>query len=263
MITLPYDISCGYCDCSEFGNLSVSPKRKTEKFEIEFYLENGESTYTNDNEYIIKKHHIQIAKPNQVRYSKLPFKTMFLKFKADEELAKLLTNAPEYFICSHPQKISEKLEEIILLNESGDNQLLLYSRLLSFINLVLYDSEIPKLQSGQNYEIITNAKRYMESNYKEDIYLKDIANAVNLSPIYFHNIFTSACGISPHNYLINCRIAEAKKLLWNSTIPLTLIAENCGFGCQQHFNKVFKKQTGTTPGRYRKEIQQNYLEDWL
>lgn len=261
MLTLPYNITCGYCDCSEFGELSVSPKREVTKFEIEFYLEDGLSTFANDNEYMIKKHHIQIAKPKQIRYSYLPFKTMYLKFSAEGELAQKLLNAPEYFSSSHPQKIAEKLEEIILLNENRNNELLLQSRLLSFLNLVLHDSEIPKLQSGENYEIIAKAKRYIEINYTKSINLKDIANDVNLSPIYFHNIFTSACGMSPHDYLINCRIAEAKKQLWDSKIPLNLVAENCGFSCQQYFNKIFKKQTGVAPGKYRKEFQQNYLEE--
>lgn len=261
MFTLPYNITCGYFDCSEFINLSLSPKRKVIKFEIEFYLEDGLSTFADNNEYIIKKHHIQIAKPNQIRYSHLPFKTMYLKFSVDGDIAEKLKNAPEYFRSSHPEKIIEKLDEIILLNESGNNDLLLHSRLLSFINLILYDSGIPNLQSGQNYEIIAKAKRFIETNFNNSITLKNIANSVNLSPIYFHNIFTSACGISPHDYLINCKIAEAKKQLWDSKIPLNLVAENCGFGCQQYFTKIFKKQTGITPGKYRKEIQQNYLED--
>ena len=261
MITLPHNIACGYWDCSEFGNLSVSPKRKTVKFEIEFYLEDGDLTFTDDKAYLIKKHYIQIAKPNQIRYSKLPFKTMYLKFSADDEIAERLTNANEYFRCSHPEKIIEKLDEIILLNENKGNAILLYSRILSFINLVLYDSEIPNLQSGKNYEIISKAKRFIESNYKNSISLKDIASSVNLSHVYFYNIFTSACGFSPHDYLVNCRIAEAKKQLWNCDISLNCIAEDCGFGCAQYLNKIFKKHTGITPGKYRKEIQQNYLED--
>ncbi len=261
MITLPYNIICGYCDCSEFGDLKVSPKRKATKFEIEFYLEDGLSTFADDKEYIIKKHHIQIAKPNQIRYSHLPFKTMYLKFSADGELAERLQKAPEYYPSSHPEKITELLSEIILLNEGGNNELLLHSRLLSFLNIILNDSKIPKFQSGSNYEIISKAKRYIEVNYSSAITLKDIAGVVNLSPIYFHNIFTSACGISPHEYLIKCRIGEAKKQLWNSSIGLGIIAENCGFGCQQHFNKTFKKETGISPGKYRKEFQQNYMEE--
>ncbi len=261
MLTLPFNITCGYCDCSEFGDLKVSPKRKAVKFEIEFYLEDGSSTFSDGKEYIVKKHYIQIAKPNQIRYSILPFKTMYLKFSACDELAERLLNAPEYFISSHPERITEKLHEIILLNESENNELLLQSRILSFLNLVLYDAEIPRHQRGQNYETIAKAKRFIETNYSEAVNLKDIAAAVNLSPIYFHNVFKYACGISPHDYLIGCRIAEAKKQLWDSNIPLDVVAENCGFGCQQYFNKIFKKQTGITPGKYRKEFQQNYLED--
>ena len=261
MLTLPTDITCGYFDCSEFGGLKVSPKRKVLKFEIEFYLENANSTFSDGKEYKILKNHIQIAKPGQIRYSILPFKTMYLKFFADGEIAEKLLLAPEYFLSSHPEKITEKLDEIILLNESGEDNILLYSRLFSFINLILYDSRIPKLQSGYNYSIIQKAKRYIESNYKEPLKLEDIAKFVNLSPIYFHNIFTLACNQTPHDYLIKYRIAEAKKMLWNSALSLGFIADECGFGCQQYFNKIFKKETGITPGKYRKEFQKNYLED--
>ena len=48
LITLPYDITCGYFACKEFGDLKVSPKRRSTKFEIEFYS-------TEDFERIIEK----------------------------------------------------------------------------------------------------------------------------------------------------------------------------------------------------------------
>lgn len=261
MITLPYDVTCGYFDSDEFGNITESKKRKTVKFEIEFYLEDGKTTFVDQKEYAIKKHFIQIAKPGQLRYSLLPFKTMFLKFSVDGELEKRLMESPEYFSSSHPEKIKAKLDEIILLNENGNNELLLQSRLLSFLNLILNDSQIPRLQSGQNYETIVKAKRFIEKNFNKSIKLKDIADAVNLSPIYFHNIFTTACGISPHDYLIEYRVNEAKRQLWDSNQSIDFIACNCGFGCAQYFNRIFKQITGTTPGKYRKETGQNYLED--
>ena len=261
MLSLPYNITCGYCDCSEFGDLTVSPKRKAVKFEIEYYLEDGLSTFVNDCEYQIKKDHIQIAKPEQVRYSRLPFKTLYLKFSAEGELAERLQNAPEYFASSHPEKTVSELREIILLLEGEDNELLLQSRLLSFLNRVLCDSEIPTLHRGQNYEIVARSKRFIEASFKESIKLNDVAASVNLSPIYFHNLFTAAVGLTPHDYLIDCRITEAKKLLWNSATGLDFIAQECGFGSAQYFNRIFKKRTGQTPGKYRKEMQQSYLED--
>ena len=79
MLSLPGNINCGYCDCSEFGELKKSPKRTVELFEIEFYLEDGFTTTTDDKVYQIKKNYIQIAKPGQIRHSVLPFKTAFLR----------------------------------------------------------------------------------------------------------------------------------------------------------------------------------------
>ena len=147
MLTLPYNIVCGYFDCqSEFGNLNVSPKRKTTKFEIEFYLEDGLSTFADNNEYKIKKHYIQIAKPNQVRYSQLPFKTMYLKFSVDGDIAEKLKAAPEYFRSSHPEKIAEILDEIILLNENKNNDDV----------FAAFESEFARTLSPSEYEYINS-----------------------------------------------------------------------------------------------------------
>lgn len=257
MFTLPQNITCGYFDCSEFGSLSLSPKRSVTKFELEFYLEDGKTTTTDDHTYEIKKDYIQIAKPGQIRHSELPFRTAYIKFNADGEIAEKLKRIPEYFRNSHPQRIYNKIDEIILLNES-ENKLLLYSRLLSLLNLVFFDAEIPISRNRKNYAVVVKAKRYIENHFDTQIKLKDIADSVHLSEIYFHNIFTESVGISPHQYLIDCRIENAKKLLWNSDIPICEVAEKSGFGCQQYLNKVFKKETGMTPVSYRKTFQQNY-----
>ena len=258
MIVLPKNIICGYFDCSEFKTLSVSPKRIATRYEIEFYLADGEYTYTNDKNYNIAKNYIHITKPGQERYSLLPFYTLFIKFDAVGDIAELLDSAPEHFCSSHPEVINNKLEEIIMLSENK-NQLLLHSRVLSLLNLVLLDSKIPTSQNGKNYEIIQAAKRFIERNFNQPITLSNIANSVHLSETHFHNIFTTALGISPHQYLINCRIDNAKRLLWNAKIPITKIAEDTGFGCQQYFNKVFKKETGETPASYRKSFSSKYL----
>ena len=135
---------------------------------------------------------------------------------------------------------------------------MLYSRLFSLLNLVFFDAEIPISRNGKNYEVVVKAKRYIENHFDAQIKLKDIARSVHLSEIYFHNIFTKSVGISPHQYLIDCRIENAKKLLWKSDIPICEVAEKSGFGCQQYLNKIFKKETGMTPVSYRKSIQHNY-----
>ena len=258
MLCLPENIYCGYCDCSEFGTLTISPPRRVTKYEIEFYLEDGKTTTSDDRTYHIKKHHVQIAKPGQVRHSVLPFQTAFLKFSVDGEIASRLDSATEYFCSSHPNQMYDMLKEIILLNESGDT-MRLQGKILLFLDLVLSDSRIPASRNGENYGIISDAKGFIKANFAEPIRLEDISAAVHLSPIYFHNIFTEATGISPHKYLINVRIDNAKKLLWDTEIPLSVIGDQSGFGCQQYFSKVFKKETGLSPAAYRRSCQGNYM----
>lgn len=257
MLTLPEDITCGYFDCSEFGTLKTSPNRVVTKYELEFYLEDGKTTTTDNRTFEIKKDHILIAKPGQIRHSELPFRTAYVKFTADGDIAKSLEQIPEYFCSSHPQRMYDKIDEIILLNEIG-NKLLLYSHLLSLLNMVLFDAGIPSSRNGNHYETVAKAKQYIETNFEKPIKLKDIASCVHLSEIYFYNIFHETVGRSPHQYLIDCRIKHAKKLLWNTEIPIWEVAEKSGFGCQQYLNKVFKKETGITPASYRKNFQQNY-----
>ena len=258
MLTLPEQIVCGYWDCSEFGARTVSAKRQVMMYEIEFYLADGAFAYVDQKRYTIKKHYVLIAKPGQVRYSDLPFKTVYVKFPVAGALADLLKNVPEYFEASHPQLIYDLISEIILLRKT-DQYLLLHSRLLELLNVILIDSKIPINRSGKEYETIAAAQKFIEENYRFPIHLRDIAQSVHLSEIYFHRIFTEAIGISPHQYLINCRIAAAKQLLLDTENSLSYVAETLGFGCQQYFNKVFKKETGMTPSQYRKSVQQNYL----
>lgn len=262
MISTPNNIICGYFDSTTFGSLLYSPKRTVTKYEIDFYLTDGSVTFADDRVYPIKKDHIQIGKPGQIRFSKLPFATAHIKFNATGEIADLLENAPEYFYSSHPKQIRNKIDEIILLKERLDeNNLLLQSRILSFLNLLITDSQISLAKISVNYEVISKAKRFIEHHLEEKLTLHDIANSVSLSEYYFHNNFSMATGITPHQYLIECRIEKAKKLLWNTEISMNEIAEKCGFCSQQHFNKIFKKATGISPGNYRKELQNNYMKE--
>lgn len=261
MIT-PNNITCGYFDSSSFGSLTYSPKRKVTKYEIDFYLNDGSVAFADDRAYPIKKDYIQIGKPGQIRFSKLPFSTAHIKFNASGEIADLLEKAPEYFCSSHPKQIQNKIDEIILLKERLDeNNLLLQSRVLSLLNLLITDSQISLTKIGVDYQVISAAKRFIEKHLEEKITLHDIANSVGLSDYYFHNNFAMATGITPHQYLIECRIEKAKKLLWNTETSMNEIAEKCGFCSQQHFNKIFKKETKISPGNYRKELQNNYMKE--
>jgi transcriptional regulator GlxA family with amidase domain len=51
------------------------------------------------------------------------------------------------------------------------------------------------------------------------------------------------------------RIQRAKNLLGSSQRTMSEIALACGFSSSQHFATAFRKQVGTTPGAYRRELK--------
>ena len=260
-LILPQKINCGYCDCSEFGSLSISPERTSKCYEIEYYLEDGRATYLNGEKIEIIADRVIIARPGDKRYSLLPFKTAFLKFEAEGRLAEILNRQPHYFEALHKKQIRELMHEIILLNESENKDILLLSgKLFTLLSFIIRDGEHKKRGTNYDYSAMHSAKKFIESNFEKRILTADIAKSVNLSESRFRYLFGVAYGISPHAYLTEIRISAAKEMLWNTDIPITEIAEKCGFGCQQYLNDTFKKSTGVSPGKYREQFAKKYTE---
>lgn len=258
-ILLPYDIVCGYFDCSEFAGLTVSPCREVAKFEIEYYLADGLTTTADEIEYPVRKDYIRIATPGQHVFSRLPFRTMYLKFSADGILAEKFQNTPKYFAAISAHKIRELLSEIIRLSDDKNQELLFNSKLLEVLHVILSDALLSNTPRNININVVETAKKYMDENYSQPITLSDIATVVSLSPNHFHTVFKATYQMTPHEYLISQRISAAKEMLWDTQIGISVIAEKCGFGCQQYFSEVFKREVGMAPGKYRKYLQQNYF----
>ena len=259
--SLPVGLICGYFDSSEFGSLKISPERISNRFEIEYYLEDGEETYLNGKAIKIYADRILIAKPGDLRYSRLPFKTAFLKFCADGELAEMLKGAPTYFPAVHKKQILELIREVTLLNEKEDRDfLVLNGKLLLLLSIIIGDSKCePNI--GINRELMHRAKKYIEKSFCEHISTTDIAKSIDLSESRLRVLFASVYGLSPHKYLTDVRISAAKEMLWNNDIPLLEIAEKCGFGSQQYFNDTFKKTVGISPGKYRVQFAKKYTDE--
>ena len=256
-LSLPKDFLCGYFDCSAFGDLKRSPTRVRGLFEIEFYLEDGRTTYTDGVAYPIKKGYIRIGSPGESTYSLLPFKTKYVRFFANGKLADILRSLPRYFRSHRPYEIERLLDEIIYLNQTGSNDLLLAGKVMTFLATVVDDSE-SSLISGIN-ETVVEAKGFIETHVSEHITLEDIASAVNLSPNYLHTVFKNLVGVTPRDYLIEKRLSLACELLSTTSLPLSDIAERCGFCNQQYLSQLFTKRYSMTPTSYRRNTAKDYL----
>ena len=99
---------------------------------------------------------------------------------------------------------------------------------------------------------IKDAREFVQKNMDRELSVAEIAASVHFSAPYFSKIFKEATGFSPYDYLTNVRIEQAKKLLIQTSFPISLIACRVGFQSTENFIYCFKKRTGISPLKFRK-----------
>ena len=94
-------------------------------------------------------------------------------------------------------------------------------------------------------------RHYIDSHYKEDISLQDVAGAMNYSDAYFCKIFKQCFGKGFIVYLSEYRVEKAKELLSDVAINIKNVSQEVGYRDSNYFAKVFKRIVGETPTEYR------------
>jgi AraC family transcriptional regulator len=106
----------------------------------------------------------------------------------------------------------------------------------------------PKLDAGRAARVT----RHIEEHLGEAaLSIEELARIARMSPFHFARAFKTALGCPPHRYVVERRIERAKALIRAGRLPLAEIAQLVGFADQAHFSTVFRRETGTTPGRFR------------
>jgi AraC family transcriptional regulator len=94
---------------------------------------------------------------------------------------------------------------------------------------------------------------FMNDRASEDISLHAIAAVAELSPFHFARLFKKSTGVSPHQYLIQCRLERAKRFLLQSSASIADVALRSGFCDQSHFTAHFKRAFGFTPKAFLRQ----------
>ena len=116
-------------------------------------------------------------------------------------------------------------------------------------------------QKSDNMPIIKNAKLrdavlYIESCFDESITLPDIAKAAGMNHTTLTALMKEELGLTAIDYLMKYRITVAKKQLAFTDVPIKDVANMVGFKTVQHFGRIFKEITDTTPAEFRKTAVQ-------
>ena len=99
---------------------------------------------------------------------------------------------------------------------------------------------------------VRRARALLDSRPERAWSLAALGRAVGLSPSHLAECFSREVGQPPHAYLTELRLERARDLLRGSDLPITLIAQELGFGSSQHFARLFRRRMGRTPSDFRR-----------
>ncbi len=97
---------------------------------------------------------------------------------------------------------------------------------------------------------IRDALAYLREHYAEDVGLNEVAQLLDVTPIYLSHLFKKEVGMTFSAYVTKLRIDRAKELLRRGDKKIYEISEMVGYQTVQYFSKVFKRETNKTPKEF-------------
>ena len=147
-------------------------------------------------------------------------------------------------------KLTPRMEAVCLLTDRADVKQKI-QELLSDIGRAL------RQNSGKNrYRYVDYAMEYIAAHYSDgNLSLDEVSKAVGISAPYLSGIFSEVNKGGFLAYLSSYRVEQAKKYLADTNDTVAGIGKKCGFNSAQSFSRVFRKQTGMSPGQYREQMK--------
>lgn len=109
-----------------------------------------------------------------------------------------------------------------------------------------------RLLRAKHFEKMYSTLQYIYKNFSENITVEQAASEAGYDRSYFCKQFRNATGMTFHRYLNYYRISEACRLLSNSKLPLSEVAEQSGFASQKNLSRLFRDIIGITPTQYQR-----------
>jgi AraC-like DNA-binding protein/mannose-6-phosphate isomerase-like protein (cupin superfamily) len=110
-----------------------------------------------------------------------------------------------------------------------------------------------KASHSRNVDRFKKLLLYIDAHYQEPITVAQAASIVNLNPYHFCKTFKKTTGSTLIEYINFVRVNAAEKLLLESDLTVTEIAEHIGCGNPNYFTKLFKQYKGIAPSQWRKD----------
>ena len=96
---------------------------------------------------------------------------------------------------------------------------------------------------------------YIDASLAERLDVATLASVAGMSPSHFAVMFKQSTGLPPHEAVMRCRLARARRLLADESHTIASIGSQLGFSSQAHFATVFRRRIGVPPNVWRAEFR--------
>ncbi|MNC19263.1 HTH-type transcriptional regulator YesS [compost metagenome] len=113
--------------------------------------------------------------------------------------------------------------------------------------------QLAEKKSSKQHDLVRQINQKINEAYMEpSLSLNQIADELAMSPIYISRLYKQQTLTSIVDVILEVRMREVCSLLENTDLPVTTIAERCGFTSSSYLHRMFKRSFGTTPTDYRR-----------
>lgn len=131
-------------------------------------------------------------------------------------------------------------------------------RAVHILEGILLDLAIARSVARRRPDWLASAIAMLESAVgQSEVDYPRICARLMLSESTLRRGFQQALGVSPHEYLINARIAKARQMLSESNLPIKHIAQVLGYSDLFYFSRQFRQVAGLPPAAYRRSIERS------
>jgi AraC-like DNA-binding protein len=123
----------------------------------------------------------------------------------------------------------------------------------------LSSSSFADVKSPTDSRRVRKVEQEIAANYNKQLYLKDLADMVGMTPTAFSRFFKMRTGRTLSDYIIDIRMGHASRMLIDTTMTMSEICYECGFNNISNFNRIFKKRKGCCPKEFRDGYQRTKL----